>query len=77
MEPCCLKIIDCEEYDDQFEGYGPNGPVENVASGEHHFCPKDAVEAEQLIAGSSASKFSVSKSMILGAVLVVFRLMFK
>ena len=51
MAPCCLKIIDCEEYDNLFEGYEETEPMVGGAIGQHHHCPQNAEEAERLIAG--------------------------
>ena len=57
MVPCCLKIIDCEEYDNLFEGYEETGPMLGGAIGEHHYCPEDAEEAGHLIAGMPFNYF--------------------
>ena len=46
MVPCCLKIIDCEEYDKYEETYWPGGAI-----GEHRHCPEDAEKAQRLISG--------------------------
>ena len=49
MVPCCLGIMDCEEYDNVFEGYEETHI--GGAIGEHHHCPEDAEKAMRLIAG--------------------------
>ena len=55
--PCCLKIIDCEEFDNLFEGYEDKEYISGVAIphggtvGQHHYCPKDADEAAHLAWG--------------------------
>ena len=50
MVPCCLGIIDCEKYDNEFKNYLENGWV-GGAFGEHRHCPEDAEKAHRLIAG--------------------------
>ena len=50
-EPCCLKTIPCEEYDNLLEGYEDKEHLSGGTIGDHHYCPKDADEAANLIAG--------------------------
>ena len=50
MVPCCLGIIDCEDYDKHHKNYLEDGWV-GGAFGEHHYCPEDAEKAARLIAG--------------------------
>jgi len=47
--PCCFNTIPCEEHDKLVEEQEENGPLLGGAMGKHHFCPRDAAHAHQLL----------------------------
>ena len=51
LVPCCLKIISCDEYSNILEDMEKNGPMLGGAIGKHHFCPRDAAHAHELVSG--------------------------
>ena len=52
MVPCCFTIISREEYDRLVEKNAKR-PMLGGAFGKHHYCPKNAEEAHQILSGNS------------------------
>ena len=49
MVPCCMELISREKHD---EIKNSENPLAGGAVGKHHFCPKDAAHAHQLVSGT-------------------------
>ena len=54
MRPCCLEVITCDEHD-QLKFQNAGKPMLGGNIGEHHYCPKNAEEAHEIVSGSSFS----------------------
>ena len=69
MVPCCFTIISREEYDRLVEKNAKR-PMLGGAFGKHHYCPKNAEEAHQILSGNSY--IQVYEKYSLASIIAIF-----
>ena len=55
MQPCCLEVISCEKHDELKFQNARGTSLLGGNIGKHHYCPKNAEEAREIVSGSYVS----------------------